>query len=156
MSLTDNCTQESAIRIIDLKEDDPEAVENLLEYLYTLEIPKCKNWKTNIQSLILADKYNISKLRVNLEEQMKMRIRVCLVEFGSASVEFKDLAMEIIVEVWECDIANRADIVAFIMKIILRDAKAFNAWEPFRELLSTRRDFMLAYVDALAAELASV
>ncbi len=61
--LTNSSLQESETGKIDMKDDDPEAVHELMKYLYTLEFSsEDESLPKNLNVLRIADKYSVTRL----------------------------------------------------------------------------------------------
>lgn len=63
---TDRSSQEAKQNVIELKEDDPDALEEVLRKLYDCELPaaETKTWRFWLQLMVVADKYLEPELAV--------------------------------------------------------------------------------------------
>ena len=58
-----NC-QEAESQVVELPEDDPEAVGTMLQYLYTLVVPSLNTFEKARKAFEIADKYDLTHLSV--------------------------------------------------------------------------------------------
>lgn len=69
--------QESKQKTVELKDDDPTALEHVLRYLYGLGLPVSDHWKFWMNLHVTADKYLIPKLSAVASDKFYAVARTC-------------------------------------------------------------------------------
>jgi hypothetical protein len=69
--------QESKQKTVELKDDDPTALEHVLRYLYGLGLPVSDHWKFWMNLHVTADKYLIPKLSAVASDKFCAVARTC-------------------------------------------------------------------------------
>ena len=142
-----------------MKDDDPEAIENLLIYLYTLELPNIKKVKDEgarikifYHLILVADKYGADALRKEAEEYVVRQIKKCLPAFRHWKDKRKAAWMD---WVRQCFTAND-DVKALgrVREAMVKELAAFGECLIQREdgklLMDTNEDFRHGLIMAMS------
>lgn len=141
--LTRLVLQESQQKVITLKEDDPEAVEEILRKLYGCTLPEAdtKPWRFWFNLIVAADKY----LEKGLCNQGFGRLKI------TASKETDADAIFDIIQAIKTELAHLGGVMNFSAQLRKQHLKILLDNERFRELLDGDKKKMWAQLDELKA-----
>ena len=131
--------------MITLKDDDTDAVEEVLRKLYgcTLLAASTKEWRFWFTLIITADMY----LELGLSAKADQRFREVALGVSDVDVVFD------IVQAIRTDMSHVEPLMTFADKLRNRNLKKLLKNERYRDLLAGDKDLMLAQLDELEEKL---
>lgn len=145
--------------MIELKEDDPEAIDVLLVYLYTLELPNFhtpqylhgNGCQTMTNVFLVADKYDIKELRkASKAWLLTNNIGNHLHAIDAWSSAYQRSLIRMVEDIWTWEIHDAKDFQGPVITSLLRTSATIVEKKPFQALLDSNKDFRMAFIRGLA------
>ena len=146
-----NSGKERSKSEIELKEDDPDAMQTMLQYLYTgvykAQFGLDHGWRQHLAARTVAEKYLITAMKLDVEKELKACVQtMALGVTGIAATSLKSIA-EVIEAMRKVDDTFSQGIVSYLLDGLLNRLIR----EPeFRHLLEQDNALMLTCMDKMA------
>lgn len=148
----DGQESQSTPMVVDLKEDIPDAVEMMLLYLYTLELPDTDTY--GVKEYVIGDKYALSKLRDHGKCKLLNAIRITLPFFGKVPTTKKTGLIGVIKRTWAWTMTGSDELRQAILDALLKSPMSFVEHDEFFLFQRENEDFQRAFLKALAGKAA--
>ncbi|KAK5094188.1 hypothetical protein LTR70_004240 [Exophiala xenobiotica] len=145
---------ESATWVIKLDDDDQEAVDMMLEYLYTLEKPgplavALPRPVSAERAYFIGDKYDLSILQSAGYSSMEVIARHLLQSWDAKNDVGKSNAISWIRMVWSWEHDGLKDIRKLCLDRLSGMSATMLDYEPFQELLDDNKKFRIEFIKAM-------
>lgn len=135
---------------MELKDDNPDGVDILLLYLYTLQVPTFADLVSAENALLIGDKYNVPALRDAGRVQFTKLATTAVSRFASIPKPRQVTCIAWIEKVyrWEIECAKAINIA--IMAAVVKVSMSIIEHEKFRDFINRDEGFRWAFLRALS------
>ncbi|KAK5942871.1 hypothetical protein PMZ80_005437 [Knufia obscura] len=152
MAKEDRSLVEAQKRVITLHDDHPDAVDLMLLYLYTLEVPNLERTGDAEKCMLLGDKYDLPALHDGGRKAIESSIQRNVPRWHALTDLGKRQWVDFFERVWSWQIKNAIGIRTLLFAYLASVADILIEDTLFQDLLWENRGFNLAFVKAVIKE----
>lgn len=136
-----------------MDDEDPEYVDVMLKHIYTLENPeKCYSLGMSVQTIMLADKYNLPLLRESAKKRL-LEWFLFFNEFETIDSNMRAMVLSAVEDVWNFHLEDRKEIIDGLLSGLVDAHDVMTGDLGFQNLLISNPELMTAYMVTISERL---
>lgn len=132
--------------MIDLENDDPQGIEQMLEYLYTLQVPQLAHVSHARSAYIIADRYGLQALKDSCCEVLCAKLQQDCLIFDWTPSDDKAELLSIVSEIWSWKFSDTLKFHEAILRGFTASASTTLADKHFQDFMWEHRDFGIVFM----------